>query len=291
MSGKVIAVGGATASGKTALAVRMAEKYDGEVISADALLVYRGLDIGTAKPTAEEMRGIPHHMIDVADPTENFSASDYERLALPVLRDVLARGKTAIVCGGTGFYMQSLLFARSLGGVAASKEAREKYARIAEEKGKAYLHSLLEERDEESAAKLHENDVKRVIRALEIYELTGRKKSEQHDGWTPRFSYEAYAIDLPREEMYGRIDRRVEEMFARGLVGEVEGLLSRGIDEHCQCMQAIGYKEIAEGLRTGQTEGEMKEKIKKNTRNYAKRQLTFFRKFPALRWIEEGLLP
>ena len=291
MSGRVIVVGGATASGKTALAVALAEKYDGEVISADALLVYRGLDIGTAKPTAAERRGVPHYMIDVADPTENFSVSDYERMALPVLKDILSRGKTAIVCGGTGFYMQALLFSRALGGVAADEKVREKYMRIAEEKGRGYLHSLLKECDEESAAKLHENDVKRVVRALEIYELTGKKKSEQHDSLTPRFAYEAYAVDYPREELYERIDRRVETMFDAGLVDEVKGLIARGVDEHCQCMQAIGYKEILEGLRGGESEGEMKEKIKKNTRNYAKRQLTFFRKFAGLRWIGKDFLP
>lgn len=291
MSGRVIVVGGATASGKTALAVALAEKYDGEVISADALLVYRGLDIGTAKPTAAERRGVPHYMIDVAEPTENFSVSDYERMALPVLKDILSRGKTAIVCGGTGFYMQALLFSRTLGGAAADEKVREKYMRIAEEKGRGYLHFLLKECDEESAAKLHENDVKRVVRALEIYELTGKKKSEQHDALTPRFAYEAYAVDYPREELYERIDRRVETMFDAGLVDEVKGLIARGVDEHCQCMQAIGYKEILEGLRGGESEGEMKEKIKKNTRNYAKRQLTFFRKFAGLRWIGKDFLP
>lgn len=291
MSGRVIVVGGATASGKTALAVALAEKYDGEVISADALLVYRGLDIGTAKPTAAERRGVPHYMIDVAEPTENFSVSDYERMALPVLKDILSRGKTAIVCGGTGFYMQALLFSRTLGGAAADEKVREKYMRIAEEKGRGYLHSLLKECDAESAAKLHENDVKRVVRALEIYELTGKKKSEQHDTLTPRFAYEAYAVDYPREELYERIDRRVETMFDAGLVDEVKGLIARGVDEHCQCMQAIGYKEILEGLRGGESEGEMKEKIKKNTRNYAKRQLTFFRKFAGLRWIGKDFLP
>ena len=291
MSGGVTVVGGATARGKTTLAVALAEKYDGEVISADALLVYRGLDIGTAKPTAAERRGVPHYMIDVAEPTENFSVSDYERMALPVLKDILSRSKTAIVCGGTGFYMQALLFSRALGGVAADEKVREKYMRIAEEKGRGYLHSLLKECDVESAAKLHENDVKRVVRALEIYELTGKKKSEQHDSLTPRFAYEAYAVDYPREELYERIDRRVETMFDAGLVDEVKGLIARGVDEHCQCMQAIGYKEILEGLRGGESEEGMKEKIKKNTRNYAKRQLTFFRKFAGLRWIGKDFLP
>lgn len=283
----VIVIGGATASGKTSLAVRLAEKYDGEVVSADALLVYKELNIGTAKPTEEEKRGIPHYMIDVADPTENFSVCDYERLALPIVEDILSRGKTPIICGGTGFYVKSLLFKSQFGNAPASEKIREKYKKIVEEKGVSFLYSLLRACDEESAEKLHENDVKRVIRALEIYELTGKKKSEQSDKEIPRFPYKAYAIDFPREELYERINRRVDVMFERGLPEEVLSLLSRGIDESQQCMQAIGYKEICKGIRTGATTDEMKESIKTNTRNYAKRQLTFFKKFPEIQWIKK----
>ena len=172
MNGKVIVVGGPTASGKSDLAVRLAKKYGGEVISADALLVYKGLNIGTAKPTKEEMQDIPHHLIDVMEPTQNFSVSDYERLALPVLEDILSRGKTAIVCGGTGFYIKALLFKSQFGNTPQNQEIREKYKKIAQEKGNTYLHNLLKACDKESAEKLHENDTKRVIRALEIFELT-----------------------------------------------------------------------------------------------------------------------
>lgn len=286
----VIVVGGATASGKSDLAVCLAEKYDGEVISADALLVYKDLNIGTAKPTEEEKRGIPHHMIDVVEPTENFSVSDYERLALPIVDDILARNKTAIICGGTGFYIKALIFKSQFGNTPQSPEVREKYKKIAEEKGNAYLHSLLKNCDEESAVKLHENDTKRVIRALEIFELTGKKKSQQADKEIPRFDYAAYAIDYPREELYDRINRRVDKMFEMGLMEEVKGLISRGVDGNCQCMQAIGYKEIYDGLQAGNSMEEIKDLIKKNTRNYAKRQLTFFKKFPALQWINKDEL-
>lgn len=281
----VFVIGGATASGKTELAVRLAEKYDGEIISADALLVYKKLNIGTAKPTEEEKRGIPHYMIDVAEPTDQFSVSDYERLALPVLQDILSRNKTAIICGGTGFYIKSLLFKSKFGNTPADETVRKRYEEIAQNRGKSYLHSLLERCDPESAAKLHENDVKRVIRALEIFELTGKKKSEQQDEEIARFPYAAYAIDYPREELYDRINRRTDIMFERGLIEEVKMLLAQGVTTDCQCMQAIGYKEVADGLQKGQSAEEIKEEVKKNTRNYAKRQITFFKKFPGIRWI------
>ncbi|MBR7100444.1 MAG: tRNA (adenosine(37)-N6)-dimethylallyltransferase MiaA [Clostridia bacterium] len=290
MNGKVIVVGGPTASGKSDLAVRLAKKYGGEVISADALLVYKGLNIGTAKPTKEEMQDIPHHLIDVMEPTQNFSVSDYERLALPVLEDILSRGKTAIVCGGTGFYIKALLFKSQFGNTPQNQEIREKYKKIAQEKGNTYLHNLLKACDKESAEKLHENDTKRVIRALEIFELTGKKKSEQQDKEIARYPYTAYAVDFPRETLYERINRRVDLMFELGLLDEVKGLISLGIDENCQCMQAIGYKEVYEDLQTGASVAQMKELIQKNTRNYAKRQITFFKKFPLIEWIDKDTL-
>ena len=283
----VIVVGGATASGKTALAVDLAQKYIGEIISADALLVYKGLNVGTAKPTEEERRGVPHYMIDIVEATESFSVSDFERLAYPILTDILNRNKTAIICGGTGFYIKSLLFKSKFGNAPADESIREKYSAIEREKGRSYLHSLLEQCDPDSAKILHENDVKRVIRALEIFEVTGKKKSEQNDEEIARFPYTAYAIDYPREVLYDRINRRVDSMFEQGLKREVEQLLNAGVTRECQCMQAIGYKEIADGLLNGKSDEEMKEEIKKNTRNYAKRQLTFFKKFPQIQWIQK----
>ena len=181
---KTLAVCGATASGKTGFAVDIAEKIGGEVVSADCMLVYKGLDIGTAKPTREEMRGVVHHMIDVAQPTQNYSVSEYAADAEQALQDMAKREVPAVICGGTGFYIQSLLFERGLGGAPADEKIRRGYEAIAREKGNSYLHSLLKEVDAESAEKLHPNDVKRVVRALEIYRLTGRKKSEQKDGKT-----------------------------------------------------------------------------------------------------------
>ena len=283
---KLLVICGATASGKTALSVECAKRLGGEVVSCDALLVYRGLNIGTAKPTKEERAGIPHHLIDVADPTDSFTVHDYERLALAAIEDISARGKVPVICGGTGFYLNAVLFRSGFGNAAADEGVRAKYQAIAEEKGKDYLHGLLRERDPESAAILHPNDVKRVVRALEIFELTGRKKSEQRDEKIARFAYEAFAFDFPRGELYARIDRRVEEMFEAGLVGEVEGLLAAGVPEDAQCMQGIGYKEVIEGLKNGYLHSTMRDIIQKNTRNYAKRQLTFFKKLPNLHWLD-----
>ena len=281
---KLLVICGATASGKTSLAVECAKRLDGEVISCDALLVYRGLNIGTAKPTREEMGGIEHHLIDVADPTDGFTVHDFERLALDAVADISARGKVPVLCGGTGFYLNAVLFQSGFGNAAADEGVRAKYNAIAAEKGKEYLHGLLQEVDAESAAILHPNDVKRVVRALEIYELTGKKKSDQQDGRVPRFPYEAFAFDYPREVLYERIDRRAAQMFEEGLVEEVRGLLA-SVPENAQCMQAIGYKEVVEGLKNGDNQSTMRDIVQKNTRNYAKRQLTFFKKLPNLHWL------
>lgn len=282
---KLLVICGATASGKTALAVECAKRLNGEVISCDALLVYRGLDIGTAKPTREEMGGIRHHLIDVADPHANFSVHDFQSLALPVVEDILARGKIPVLCGGTGFYLNAVLFSGGYGHTAADPAVRAKYEAYAREKGKEALHGLLRACDAESAERLHPNDVRRVIRALEIYEVTGHKKSEQADALTPRYPYEAFAFDYPREELYARIAARTGAMMGAGLVEEVRSLLARGVPEDAQCMQGIGYKEVIEGLKNGYSQSIMSDIIIKNTRNYAKRQLTFFRRLPGLHWL------
>ena len=290
MANKVIVICGPTASGKTSLAVELAKKINGEIISADALLVYKGLDIGTAKPTIEERQGVVHHLIDVVSPKCNFSVSDYERLALPIVQDLLAKSKTPIICGGTGFYIQSLLYKSQFGGTGADEKVRAYYEEILATHGKAYLHDLLQQVDEESAQKLHENDTKRVIRALEIYHVTGKKKSLQADEPVPRFDFAAFSVDYPREVLYSRIGQRVEQMFEQGLEAETEALLQNGVEKCAQCMQAIGYKEIVEGRELGLDREEIKELIKKNTRNYAKRQITFFKRMQNHMYID-GALP
>ncbi len=275
---KVLVICGATASGKTSLSVACAQKLNTEIVSADSMLVYRDLNIGTAKPTKEEQKGVKHHLIDVVSPFDSFSVSDYEKAALPIVENLLAQGKTPIICGGTGFYVNALLYKSQFGNTGASEEVRQKYETLYKEKGKEYLHALLSKIDPESAEKLHENDVKRVIRALEIYDVTGKPKSMQRDEPVPRFDFVAVSIDHPRELLYERINLRVEQMFECGLMEEVQTLLEKGVPKSAQCMQGIGYKEIVEGLNAGASIDEIKELIKKNTRNYAKRQITFFKR-------------
>lgn len=281
---EVLVICGATATGKTALAAECAKLLGSAVISADSQLVYKGLDIGTAKPTKEEMLGVPHYMIDVAGSEAEYSVSDYRDAALPILNELISQGKVPVICGGTGFYINSLLFDYSYGGVPANEEVRSKYENLAAERGKEYVYDILKEKDGASAAKLHPNDLKRVIRALEIAE-SGIKKSDIDDGSSPRFSYFAVAADFPREQLYARINERVDKMFEAGLVDEVKGLLARGIDENCRCMQAIGYKEVLEGFKNGYSQSTMRDIIKQNTRRYAKRQITFFKKLPNLIWL------
>lgn len=283
---KVLVICGATASGKTSLAVECAKKLNTEVISADSQLIYKGLNVGTAKPTAEEMCGVKHHMIDIVEPTESFNVGNYRETALPIMKKLLSENKIPVICGGTGFYINSLLFDFSYGNIEGSEEVRRRYAELLDQNGKEALFERLKEVDPETAEKLHVNDVKRVIRALEIYELSGKRKSEQHDNMVSAFDYLAVAINFKREELYDRINKRVDKMFEVGLVEEVQGLLSRGIDEKYQCMQAIGYKEVLAGLKNGDLRSTMRDIIKQNTRHYAKRQIVFFKKLPNIVWLE-----
>ena len=275
---KVLVICGCTASGKSSLAVECAKKLNTEIISADSMQIYRGMDVGTAKPTPEEMQGIPHHMIDVVDPKQAFTVSDYERQALPIVERLLSEGKTPIICGGTGFYINALLYKSQFGNAGADAKVRAELEAYCEANGKSALHALLQEKDAESARILHENDVKRVVRALEIFYTTGKRKSEQNDTPIPRFDFVCVSIDHPRERLYQRINQRVDLMAKQGLLEEVRGLLSQGLTLNNQSMQGIGYKEVLQGLEEGWQQQEIFELIKKNTRNYAKRQITFFKR-------------
>lgn len=283
---KVLVICGATASGKTSLAVECAKKLNTEVISADSQLIYKGLNVGTAKPTADEMCGVKHHMIDIVEPTESFNVGNYRETALPIMKKLLSENKIPVICGGTGFYINSLLFDFSYGNIEGSEEVRRRYAEFLDQNGKEALFERLKEVDPQTAIKLHVNDVKRVIRALEIYELSGKRKSEQNDKMISEYDYLAVAINHDREKLYERINMRVDTMLENGLVEEVEGLLSRGIDEKYQCMQAIGYKEVLAGLINGDLRSTMCDIIKQNTRHYAKRQIVFFKKLPNIVWLE-----
>ncbi len=277
---KSIVVCGPTASGKSALAVEIALKFGGEIVSADSVSVYKGLDIGSAKPSEEEKKGVPHYLIDVASPKDSFSVGDYEELAVPAVEDILCRGKIPIICGGTGFYVNSVLYSMSYGLSKGDIGIRRKYERAAEEKGREYVYSILKEKDPETAAKLHPNDLVRVIRALEIFDATGVKKSDIKDEMVPRYDFIALMPTLPREILYERINARVDNMMSCGLTSEVRSLLESGVTLEDQCMQGIGYKETAEAILSG-TEIPT-EQIKMNTRRYAKRQITFFKRFQNL---------
>ena len=284
---QVLIICGPTASGKTELAVECAKLLKTEVISADSMNIYKYLDIGTAKPTLSEMQGVIHNMIDVVDPRESFSVGDYKELAKPLLERLISDGKIPVICGGTGFYINSLIYDFSYGNGACRPEIREKYKNLAEIKGNEYIYNLLKEKDPESASAIHCNDLKRVIRALEIYE-NGVKKSEIRDEIIPVYPYKAYSYDVERDILYDNIDNRVDKMIEKGLVNEVKRLTALGITDKNQCMQGIGYKEIYEYLSGKTTLVEAIEKIKLNTRHYAKRQITFFKKLNGLVYIKKN---
>ena len=295
MPPKIVVVSGPTASGKTRLAVELALSHNGEVVSADSMQIYRRMDIGTAKPTPEEMRGVPHHMIDVADPEEDFSVARYVDLAARCVDDILARGKLPILAGGTGLYIDSLLSGRTFAHFDEQSPLRgELEARMRTEGGLALLEELSKV-DPESAARLHPNDEKRIVRALEVYYSTG-KTITQHNAETkslpPR--YEALTLTLAfsrREDMWARIDRRVDEMMAAGLVQEVEELLHSGVPQRCTAMQAIGYKEMAAALLGDGDTAAAAEEIKLRSRQYAKRQLTWFRRSAGAKWLYWDSVP
>jgi tRNA dimethylallyltransferase len=283
---KILIICGPTGSGKTALSVECAKRLNTEIISADSLLVYKDLNIGTAKPDKKEMKGIKHHLIDIVDPDKKFSVSDYEGLALPIVEDLLNRNKVPIICGGTGFYIDSILFKKSFGLFGGDETIREKYVKILSEYGNEYLFNILKKKDFETSKILHPNDTKRVIRALEIFDISGKKKSEQKDELISRYNYTAISINYKRADLYNRINQRVDLMIEKGLIDEVKYLISKGINIENQSMQGIGYKEVFDYLKNNTLQSSMSDIIKKSSRNYAKRQITYFNKLKNLIYIE-----
>ena len=278
---------GATASGKTACAVELCLLLNGEAVSADSMQVFQGMEILSAAPTEAEKRGIAHHMIGVVPPSAPFSAATYRDLASCAIRDIAARGKQPVLCGGTGLYIDAVTRPMSFSEESDPKLREELHAIGDQPGGRETLHTNLAKIDPESAARLHPNDVRRVIRALEVYHLTGITLTEQNRrdaGRKGEFSEMLFALDLPREVLYDRIDRRVEAMVASGLLREVRALM-RLSQEHPTAIQAIGYKEIASALRGEIGLPEAILLMKQATRNYAKRQLTWLRRDPRVIWI------
>lgn len=276
---KVIVILGPTASGKTGLGIRLAKELDGEIISGDSMQVYRGMDIGTAKPTAAETEGIPHHLIDILDITEKFSVAAFCDLALRAVEDISSRGKTPIIVGGTGMYIETLVSGKLYETETADEEKRLEYEAYARENGAEALHALLRELDPVSAEKIHPNNVKRVIRAIEIAVSGSATKSRLEETAVadkPFDSLMLYLIPPSRQVMYDRINRRVDIMMERGLIDEVKRLDNIGLRNTPTASQAIGYKEFFPYFDGECSLEESVEKLKQHTRNYAKRQTTYF---------------
>ncbi|MBD9221791.1 MAG: tRNA (adenosine(37)-N6)-dimethylallyltransferase MiaA [Clostridiales bacterium] len=287
----IICIAGPTASGKTALAATLAKELNGEVVSCDSMQVYKRMDIGTAKPTLEEMQGIPHHMIDVAEPWEDFSVSRYCEMAAPIVDDIISRGKTAVIAGGTGLYMDALIRGNAFAPFPATG-VRERLEAQADAEGMEVMLSQLRSVDPDAAGRLHLSDRKRILRALEVYLETGETITEHNrktQAVPPRYSPIWLGLDfVQRGELYRRIDLRVSLMLEQGLVEEIRGLLADGIPERATAMQAIGYKEFVDALDGRCTIEEAADQVRQSSRRYAKRQLTWFRRNKAIHWLIRG---
>ncbi len=289
MKPKVIVIAGPTASGKTALSIELAKKINGEIISADSMQVYKEMNIGTAKITEEEAQGIKHHLIDVVSPDERYTVSNFKNDSEKIILDILTRGKFPIIVGGTGLYIDSLIYGIEYQEMKFDEKYREELMKIAEtEEGLEILYNRANEIDEEAMKKISKNDKKRIVRVLEIYKATGKNKTEQEklsriNG--VKYDYKVFAISRDREALYERINKRVDIMIEQGLIEEVKDIYEKYNNFHT-AMQGLGYKEVVEYLKGNYTKQEMIEIIKKETRNYAKRQLTWFRKNKDIVWLD-----
>ncbi|NLJ86423.1 MAG: tRNA (adenosine(37)-N6)-dimethylallyltransferase MiaA [Firmicutes bacterium] len=284
----ILVIVGPTAVGKTQLSIEVAQRVDGEIISADSMQIYRGLDIGTAKPTEEEREGIPHHMMDIVEPWEEYSVAEYQAMVEDILQEVALRDKVPILTGGTGLYIRAVLEGFIFDGEGKDEAFRTRMQLIAETQGNEALHSRLQAIDPQTANRLHPNDLRRVIRALEVYETTGvplsrhlQMQSEQ----PPRHKSIKFGLMRDRKRLYERIDARVDMMLEKGLLAEVQHLLDRGLSNESTAMQALGYKELVAYLRGEYDRQEAVRLLKRDTRRYAKRQLTWFRRDRNIIWL------
>ena len=288
MKPEVYVIGGPTASGKSKLAVELAKKINGEIISADSMQIYKEMNIGTAKITKEEMQGIKHYLIDIVSPNERYSVSNFKNDAELAIEEILKKGKTPIIVGGTGLYIDSLIYGIEFQDEEIDTEYREKLNKIAENEGLEKLYNKAKEIDPEAMKKISINDKKRIISVLEIYHKTGKTKTKQEIESRKKelkYNFKVFAIDMDREKLYSRIEKRVDMMVDEGLIGEVKGILEK-YNQFPTAMQGLGYKETVEYLQNKISKEEMIEKIKKETRHYAKRQLTWFRKNKTTIWLD-----
>ena len=285
---KVIVICGPTASGKTGLSIELAKKIDGEIVSCDSMQIYKDMTIGTAKPTEEEMQGIKHYLIDCVSPENRYSVADYKKDAIEAIRKIIEKGKIPIVVGGTGLYVESLIYGIEYNEIEIDLEYRKELEKIEESEGLVKLYEMAEEIDKEAIKKISHNDKKRICRILEIYHSTGKTKTQleiESRQKGPEYDYLLFGINMDREKLYDRINKRVDIMIEEGLVNEVKELL-RKYNEFPTAMQGLGYKEVVEFLNKKLSKEEMIEKIKMETRRYAKRQITWFKKYKNIKWLE-----
>ena len=281
---KILGIAGPTAVGKTEIAKIISKSIDGQIISADSMQIYKGLDIGTAKASVAEMDGLSQNLIDIIEPNQTFSSFDYGIAASECVENAFSSGRLPIVVGGTGFYFDALLYPLTYADE-NKNEIRAQLKELQNEKGEEYLYALLEQIDPDSAKNIHPNNVVRVMRALEIFYSTGKKKSEYVLPQKPKYENKIYVLNLPRDILYERINKRVDIMITCGLVNEVESLI-KVYGKNCQCFSAIGYKEIIEYFDGKCTLGDAINAIKQGSRNYAKRQISYFKRFKNAKWIE-----
>lgn len=287
MKQNLIIIAGPTASGKTAIGIEIAKEFNGEIISADSMQIYKQLNINTAKATIDEQSQVPHHLIDIVQPNEEFTVTDFVEKATAAIDDISSRGKTPVIVGGTGMYIKSLLYPYSFGNSQKDENIRLKYQKYLDENGIDALHDLLKQVDPISAKEIHKNNTKRVIRALEIFDLTGKPKSEQKDeNIESKYNPILIVLDLPRETLYSRINKRADLMIENGGVEEARFVYNNlNLMPNAQCLQAIGYKEFLPYLKGEKLLLEAKKDLAQATRHYAKRQLTYFRSFDNAVWL------
>lgn len=284
---KLLVIIGPTAVGKTKLSIELAKKYNGEIISGDSMQIYKGMDIGTAKIQEKEMEGIPHHLIDIKEPSESFSAAEFQELVRMKITEITSKGKLPILVGGTGLYIQAVIYDYQFSEAPADEEFRRELEQKASETGNEAIHKELEKVDPIAAGQIHPNNVRRVIRALEIFHCTGKTMNEWQRDQQPDLLYDTAVLGLTmdREKLYERINARVEQMMEEGLLEEVRSLYNRGIRD-CQSIQAIGYKELYDYFDGKISLEEAVDNLKQNSRRYAKRQLTWFRNKMEVEWFD-----
>ncbi len=287
MKPDLLIIVGPTGVGKTELSLQLAQEYQGEIISADSMQVYQGMDIGTAKVSREEQTVVPHHLIDLITPAESFSVQQYQQIARKKIEEIQERHHLPMLVGGTGLYIESVVHEYQMANVTDCPTLRQELEEFAESKGNQALHSRLQNVDPISAAKLHPNDRRRIIRALEVFEVTGKTLSEQQSRKESPYRVLWIGLNLPREVLYQQINRRVDQMIADGLEQEVRQLLASGFEEHHTAMQAIGYKEMIQYLKGNISLEKAIDDIKQGSRRYAKRQLSWFRRIQEIHWFDK----